>query len=103
MATKTSRPPRTLSDIKTHAGRVQRANRGYASYFQIGALELERWRREQEREAAARRIAEINRRIAEIEAEMATLMEGINIAPGGTASQGADCPQTGGRGLRIRY
>ena len=45
-------PPRTVSDIKTHSGRVSRDHQVYRDYFQVGALELERWRRANERDVA---------------------------------------------------
>jgi hypothetical protein len=74
MSAKSSRPQRSLTDIRTVAGKSSDpAQRGYANYFEMGALELERLRRTQEREAAQRRIDEINRRIAEIDAEMVQL------------------------------
>jgi hypothetical protein len=74
MRSKSSRPQRSLTDIRTLAGKSQdNVQRGYATYFEMGALELERLRRSQEREAALGRVAEIERRIAEIDAEMAKL------------------------------
>ncbi|WP_058557731.1 hypothetical protein [Thiohalocapsa sp. ML1] len=75
---KSSRPPRSLTDIRTLAGKSQDGvQRGYATYFEMGALELERLRRSQEREAALRRVGEIERRIAEIDAEMAQLQGAV--------------------------
>ncbi|MDD5033452.1 MAG: hypothetical protein PHE55_01730 [Methylococcaceae bacterium] len=69
-----TRPPRTISDIKTHSGRTKREHQTYRDYFQVGALELERWRREREREAASRRIADIDSRIADIDREKRILL-----------------------------
>jgi hypothetical protein len=67
-------PPRTVSDIKTHSGRVSRDHQVYRDYFQVGALELERWRRAKEQEVAAARIVNIEARIAEIDKEKALLL-----------------------------
>ncbi|MBK5939884.1 hypothetical protein [Halochromatium roseum] len=121
MAIKTTRPPRTLSDIKTVAGRSSNKNqRRYASYFQLGALELERYRRGLERDAAQGRIDGINERLGEIETEMQGLLveagvEGVQRstkqdarAPAGrrseTCSRSTSGEPTGqSRGLRIRY
>ena len=93
-------PPRTVSDIKTHSGRVSRGNQVYRDYFQIGALELERWRRTKEREVAYLRIASIDRRFAEIESEKEALL----------ASAKESCESSYGKekserpsGLRIKY
>jgi hypothetical protein len=78
MTVKSSRPPRTLNDIKTVAGKsTEKTQRSYANYFQMGALELERWRRGQEREAAEKRVGEIDRRMAEIDAQMQSLQNEV--------------------------
>ncbi|MCF7993207.1 MAG: hypothetical protein K9M02_22465, partial [Thiohalocapsa sp.] len=78
MSVKSIRPQRSLADIRTMAGKSTDASRqGYAAYFEMGALELERMRRSQEREAAQRRIDEIDRRIAEIDAQMDLLARGV--------------------------
>jgi len=69
-----TRPRRTLSDIKTHSGRVRGDNQVYRDYFQVGALELERLRRTKEREAASLRIAMIDSRIADINKEKEALL-----------------------------
>ncbi len=70
-----SRPPRSVSDIKTHSGRAKNKYEVYRNYFQVGALELERWRREREREAASSRIAGIDSRIADIDKEKKILLD----------------------------
>jgi hypothetical protein len=70
-----SRPPRSVSDIKTHSGSANNKHENYRKYFQVGALELERWRREREREAASSRIADIDNRIADIDREKNILLE----------------------------
>ncbi len=69
-----TRPPRTLADIKTHSGRTSTNHEVYRDYFQVGALELERWRRTKEREAALSRIASIDNRIADIDKEKTALL-----------------------------
>jgi len=69
-----TRPPRSVSDIKTHSGRAKNKHETYRNYFQVGALELERWRREREREAASARIADIDNRILDIDKEKMMLL-----------------------------
>jgi hypothetical protein len=120
MAAKSSRPPRTLSDIKTVAGKSSdRDKRSYANYFQMGALELERWRREQERQAASERVAEIDRRLSDIDSEMRSLQADLqpHAAPPKRAGQRAgsaervsvtttqynERPAGERRGLRLKY
>ena len=98
-------PPRTVSDIKTHSGRVSRDHQIYRDYFQVGALELERWRRTKEREVASARITSIDTRIAEIDKEKELLLASATVAcdviynkgkPGATENKKPS-------GLRIKY
>jgi hypothetical protein len=95
-----TRPRRTLSDIKTHSGRVKGDHQTHRDYFQVGALELERCRRAKEREAAAARIAAINSRIAEIDQEKHWLLAG---AAAVYASPEQPAASKKALGLRIKY
>jgi len=126
MAVKSSKPQRGLADIKTVAGRSSDRNkRSYANYFKMGALELERWRRAQERKAAADRVAEVDRRLRDIDGEMQALQDGLpplstespaaaRRRPGAdrrtsaehvttTRSQRTEQPAGERRGLRLKY
>jgi hypothetical protein len=103
MTSKSSRPQRTLTDIRTLAGKSQDGvQRGYATYFEMGALELERLRRSQEREAALKRIAEIERRIAEIDADMAQLQGAVAAETERRAEVEAALPAAPARPTRSR-
>ncbi|WJV54101.1 hypothetical protein PCO82_20950 [Pectobacteriaceae bacterium CE90] len=101
-----TRPLRTLSDIKTHSGRVSGEHQTYRDYFQIGALELERWRRTREREAASSRIASIDERIADIDKEKAALLADAttasSVAENNDKSEAAEKKKKPS-GLRIKY
>lgn len=99
-----TRPPRTVSDIKTRSGASKNKHETYRNYFQVGALELERWRREREREAASSRIAEIDKRLTEINHDKKTLLDAAeeNASP----SARGDETKSGDKkasGLRIKY
>lgn len=99
-----TRPPRTVSDIKTRSGVAKNQHETYRNYFQVGALELERWRREREREASSSRIAEIDKRLDEINREKQLLLDAAieNASP----SEKKEAGKTAGRqagGLRIKY
>ncbi|MDP3008703.1 MAG: hypothetical protein Q8N30_06500 [Methylococcales bacterium] len=101
-----TRPPRTLSDIKTHSGRVSSDHQVYRDYFQVGALELERLRRSKEREAASSRIATIDSRMAEIDMEKESLLAGAAAVSAATDSNGNKIESTEKKkssGLRIKY
>lgn len=100
-----TRPLRTLSDIKTHSGRGGKEHETYRDYFQVGALELERLRRKRERDAASSRIASIDSRIADIDKEKEMLLTGAAEACAADESNGK--PSSSGKkkpsGLRIKY
>jgi hypothetical protein len=100
-----TRPPRTLSDIKTHSGRVSSEHQVYRDYFQVGALELERLRRSKEREAASSRIASIDTRIADIDREKEALLEGAAAVSAMTDNNGkkVESSEKKTSGLRIKY
>tara|TARA_B110000114_G_scaffold65426_1_gene69473 strand:- start:247 stop:543 length:297 start_codon:yes stop_codon:yes gene_type:complete len=94
-----TRPPRSVSSIKTHSGRVSGTHEAHRDYFQVGALELERSRRVKERDAANNRIATINARIAEIDSEKAKLLASAAAVHDGIADSAQQEPS----GLRIKY
>lgn len=102
MSTRT-RPPRTLSDIRTHSGRANRGHQSYKDYFQAGALELEKWRREKEKEASLKRLAIINDRIAQINHEKSVLL-GAAMSEDLRMSESNSTPTyKSPRGTRIKY
>ena len=101
-----TRPPRTLSDIKTHSGRASQDHETYRDYFQVGALELERWRRSKEREAASSRVATISLRIAEIDREKEVLLASAASVSDLLVSRKSTAASAGPKktsGLRIKY
>jgi hypothetical protein len=94
-----TRPPRSVSSIKTHSGRVSGTHEAHRDYFQVGALELERSRRVKEVDAANQRITKIKARIAEIDSEKAKLLATAAAAHDGNANSIKKEPS----GLRIKY
>ena len=98
-------PPRTVTDIKTHSGRVSRDHQVYRDYFQVGALELERWRRAKEREVALSRITSIDTRIAEIDKEKEVLLASATSACEEIYNKGNPEASENKKssGLRIKY
>lgn len=101
-------PLRGLRTIRTLAGRVDRLCIPHRAHLQIACLEIEKARRAAERITAGRRVAELDVRLREIEAEEAALLQrladrnkgirvdlpgaGVRLTPRRTASA-----------LRIRY
>lgn len=72
---------RGLQDIRTLSGRVDQTSLPYRAYMKIACLEMEKARRGKERESAAYRLANIDSRVKEIEAEKASLLQ--SLAAGG--------------------
>ncbi len=60
---------RSLKDIRTHSGRVDRVIVPYMAYMKISCLEMEKTRREKEKASAQSRIRNLDKRMEEIEAE----------------------------------
>ncbi|MFP3870136.1 MAG: hypothetical protein ACLFVT_04540 [Syntrophobacteria bacterium] len=65
---------RGLQAIRTLSGRTDRASQPYRAYLKIAALEMEKARRNKERESATHRVKIINARTKEIEREKAALL-----------------------------
>jgi hypothetical protein len=70
-------PSRGVRDIRTLSGRVDQVALPYRAYMRISCLEMERFRREQEKASSTRRICILNGRIQEIEAEKDDLLRGL--------------------------
>jgi len=100
---------RGLKNIRTLSSRVDGGALPYRAYMQITALEMEKARRCAERASAARRIAEIDARLRELEKEKTALLTAV-AAPamsrpgkiGGLELRSAPVPKRAG-GFRIRY
>jgi len=65
---------RGVAHIRTHSGRSRSNALPHDIYMRVTTLEIEKARRLKERESAARRVAEIDERLADIEAEKASLL-----------------------------
>ena len=68
-------PARGLRCLRTLSGRVDRVAVPYRAYMQVTCLEMEKARRGSERRSATQRIREIDKRLAEIEAEQVELLK----------------------------
>ena len=100
-------PLRGLRTIRTWAGRVDRVCLPHRAHMQIACLEIEKTRRASERTTASRRVAELDARLREIEAEQAVLLQRLAERKGkGVNSSGADlkpAPARTANALKIRY
>jgi uncharacterized protein involved in exopolysaccharide biosynthesis len=101
-------PRKTLRDIRTFSGKVDRIANPYMAYMQITCLEMEKARKGREKASALQRVENLDGRLRDIEAEKATLLRAL--AERG-AAQAAGTPSAGSRpapprstgGVRLRY
>lgn len=66
---------RGLQDIRTLAGRVDQAAVPYKAHMKLSVLEMEKYRRGEEKTSALQRVKNIDIRFREIEKEKAGLLE----------------------------
>jgi hypothetical protein len=76
---------RGAQDVKTHSsvfGSGVHSNERHVHMFQLAALELERTRRDREKQAALRRLADLETRLGEIEALMTSRRDALGLVSG---------------------
>jgi hypothetical protein len=101
-------PRRGMTHIRTLSGRVDQAALPYRAYMQITCLEMEKARRDRERQSASKRVQEIDARLREIAKEQQELLHAVAhpSAPAPAGLRGLEVkpsrPRSAG-GLRIRY
>jgi len=100
-------PRRTLRDIRTISGRVDRVANPYMAYMQITCLEMEKVRKGRERASMLQRMQLLDNRLRDIEAEKAMLLRALAErapAPAEPAGPlGRSAPPRAAGGLRLRY
>ena len=99
---------RTMRDIKTLSGRVDRIANPYMAYMQITCMEMEKVRKGRERESALQRVQNLDARLQEIELQKASLLRAlaeraaIPVSGDITSESRPACGRTAG-GLKLRY
>jgi len=102
-------PRRTMRDIRTLSGKVDRIANPYMAYMQITCLEMEKARKGREKASALQRVESLNGRLRDIEAEKATLVRALTEREAGSRSGPSrpgtrpPSPRSAGGGVRIRY
>jgi len=106
---KSSVPRRGLQDIRTMSERISDADNPQRKYLALAMLELEKARRNKEKQSSNQRVANIDKRMVEIAAAEADLLTAVK------ADQEASLPakrlgrlagaesQSGGRGFKLAY
>jgi hypothetical protein len=101
-------PRKTMRDIHTLSGRVDRIANPHMAYMQITCLEMEKARKGRERASALQRVEIINARLRDIEAEKATLLRalterGAALATAQPSPGSWPVPSRRTGGLKLRY
>ena len=104
-------PRKGLREIRTLSGRQDRVHLPYQAYMQITCLEMEKARRGSERKSALQRIANLDARLQEIEAEKAALLGALEERNAGNGGKSTGIPnlalkpphQRGSGGFKLRY
>ena len=101
-------PRKTMRDIHTLSGRVDRIANPHMAYMQITCLEMEKARKGRERASALQRVEIINARLRDIEGEKAALLRALaerGVAPATPQPSPGSCPTPSRRtgGLKLRY
>ena len=99
--------PRGLQDIRTLSGKVDQASsHPHKAYMRLSCLEMEKWRRGEERKSAAHRIKNIDARFKEIRAEEARILRSLSQCKKDKSSS-ASCrgsqPDRDTGGFKIKY
>jgi hypothetical protein len=93
---------RGIQDIRTLTGKVRKATIPHEAYLRISHIEMEKARKTLESEKARQLMADIAARLAEIEAEKASLLQSLG-EKGGKAALGRIGPSRHTGGFRIKY
>ena len=104
-------PRKGLREIRTLAGRQDRVRLPYQAYMQVTCLEMEKARRGSERKSALQRIANLDARLKEIEAEKTALLGGLEERNAGNGGKSTGVPNLalkpslrhGAGGFKLRY
>jgi hypothetical protein len=101
-------PRKTMRDIRTLSGKVDRIANPYMAYMQITCLEMEKARKGREKASAVQRVETLDGRLRDIEAEKASLLRALaerGVASGELRSSGGSNPASprSTRGFKLRY
>jgi hypothetical protein len=105
---KSSVPHRGLQDIRTMSERISDADNPQRKYLALAMLELERARRDKERQSASQRVANIDQRLADITAEQTDLLAAAEAELDASISprprcRGANADAQSGQGFTLAY
>jgi len=103
-----SRPSKGLQDIRTISERTSDAENPQRKYLTLAMLELEKARRNKEKQSASQRVENIDRRVAEIEQQQLGLLATVEAELAESSSAKGphatmDPESQPGQGLNLSY
>ena len=97
-------PLRGLRTVRTLTGRVDRLHLPHRAHIQIACLEIEKARHASERRSASQRVAELDARLLQIEAQETRLLRSLAEGKGGPCAAGiGQMPRKSLGILKIKY
>ena len=101
-------PGRGLQDIRTMSERISDSDNPQRKYLALAMLELEKARRNKEKQSANQRVANIDQRMVEIAAAEAELLAAAEAdqdasVPAKQSGQPAGSDSQSGRGFKLAY
>ena len=95
---------RVVQDIRTLSGARNHLSQPHRGYMRIACLELERFRRNKERECAMGRVRHLDARFQEIEAEQAAILDMLGQEKAPRARNGREhLPLNAEGGFKLKY
>ncbi len=95
---------RGLREIRTLSGSVHQVFLPHQLYLKLSSLEMEKVRRRKERKSTSQRMANIDARLKQIEAEKAALRQFLEPRNGGQpGSEPKPAPRQSTGGFKLRY
>ena len=98
-------PRKTMRDIRTLSGKVDRIANPYMAYMQITCLEMEKARKGREKASALQRVEALDGRLRDIEAEKTSLLRALaeRGAVGAPSAGSNPTAPRSARGFKLRY
>ncbi|MGO8705062.1 MAG: hypothetical protein ACLQVA_14720 [Candidatus Brocadiia bacterium] len=96
---------RAVQDIRTLSGARNHLSQPHRGYMRIACLELERFRRNKERDCATARVRQLDARFREIEAEQTAILDMLGPEKAGQGPRRTSFApvETQKAGFRIKY
>ncbi|ABM03085.1 hypothetical protein Ping_1256 [Psychromonas ingrahamii 37] len=94
---------RGLADIRTISSCGTSGQEAYQMYLKRGVLEMEKLRRQKEKNSALERVTNINRRLMAIDTDIDFLCQSLKVIEKRTNQENSIVEKSVSRGFKLRY